>query len=187
MLVVKAGAEILLRLSVTAQFEGVIMIRVAILTASDKASRGERQDRSAQVIRELVAGVGGEVVAYDVVPDVREVLAEKIVQYTDQEQLDLVLTTGGTGLGPRDVTPEATLDVVERLIPGIAEAMRLKGLEKTPHAMLSRSVAGSRGRALIINLPGSPRAVKENLEAVLPAIPHALETLQGRGGECARP
>jgi molybdopterin adenylyltransferase len=172
---------------VTAQFEGVIMIRVAILTASDKASRGERQDRSAQVIRELVAGVGGEVVAYDVVPDVREVLAEKIVQYTDQEQLDLVLTTGGTGLGPRDVTPEATLDVVERLIPGIAEAMRLKGLEKTPHAMLSRSVAGSRGRALIINLPGSPRAVKENLEAVLPAIPHALETLQGRGGECARP
>lgn len=98
------------------------MIRVAILTASDKASRGERQDRSAQVIRELVAGVGGEVVAYDVVPDVREVLAEKIVQYTDQEQLDLVLTTGGTGLGPRDVTPEATLDVVERLIPGIASS-----------------------------------------------------------------
>ncbi|MGB4504378.1 MAG: MogA/MoaB family molybdenum cofactor biosynthesis protein [Syntrophaceticus sp.] len=163
------------------------MIKVAILTASDKGSRGERQDRSAQVIRDLVAGIGGEVVAYDVVPDEREVIAEKLVQYTDQEQLDLVLTTGGTGLGPRDVTPEATMDVVERLIPGIAEAMRVKGLEKTPHAMLSRAVAGSRGRALIINLPGSPRAVKENLDVVLPAIPHALDILQGRGGECARP
>lgn len=163
------------------------MIKVAILTASDKGSRGERQDRSAQVIRELVTGIGGEVVAYDVVPDEREVIAEKLVQYTDQEQLDLVLTTGGTGLGPRDVTPEATMDVVERLIPGIAEAMRVKGLEKTPHAMLSRAVAGSRGRALIINLPGSPRAVKENLDVVLPAIPHALDILQGRGGECARP
>lgn len=163
------------------------MIKVAILTASDKGSRGERQDRSAQVIRDLVAGIGGEVVAYDVVPDEREVIAEKLVQYTDQEQLDLVLTTGGTGLGPRDVTPEATMDVVERLIPGIAEAMRVKGLEKTPHAMLSRAVAGSRGRALIINLPGSPRAVKENLDVVLPAIPHALDILQERGGECARP
>lgn len=163
------------------------MIKVAILTASDKGSRGERQDRSAQVIRDLVAGIGGEVVAYDVVPDEREVIAEKLVQYTDQEQLDLVLTTGGTGLGPRDVTPEATMDVVERLIPGIAEAMRVKGLEKTPHAMLSRAVAGSRGRALIINLPGSPRAVKENLDVVLPAISHALDILQGRGGECARP
>ena len=163
------------------------MIRVAILTASDKGSRGERQDRSAQVIRELVARIGGEVVAYDVVPDEREVIVEKIVQYTDQEQVDLVLTTGGTGLGTRDVTPEATMDVVDRIIPGIAEAMRLKGLKKTPHAMLSRAVAGSRGSVLIINLPGSPRAVQENLEVILPAIPHALEVLQGRGGECARP
>lgn len=163
------------------------MIKVAILTASDKGSRGERQDRSAQVIRELVAGIGGEVVAYDVVPDERKILAEKLVQYADQEQVDLVLTSGGTGLGPRDVTPEATLDVVDRIIPGIAEAMRIKGLEKTPHAMISRAVAGSRGMTLIINLPGSPRAVQENLEVVLPAIPHALEILKGRGGECARP
>jgi molybdenum cofactor synthesis domain-containing protein len=164
----------------------VIMIKVAILTASDKGSRGERQDRSAQVIRELIAKIGGEVVAYDVAPDEREILTEKLAQYADIKRVDLVLTTGGTGLSPRDVTPEATRDVVERLIPGIAEAMRIKGLEKTPRAMLSRAIAGSRGPTLIINLPGSPRAVRENLEVILPAIPHALETLQGRGGECAR-
>ena len=139
------------------------------------------------MIKELITKIGGEVIAYEVVPDEREVIAEKLIQYTDQEQIDLVLTTGGTGLGPRDVTPEATIDVVERLIPGIAEAMRLKGLTKTPHAMLSRAVAGSRRGTLIINLPGSPRAVRENLEVVLPAIPHALDILQGRGGECARP
>lgn len=162
-------------------------MKVAVLTASDKGSKGEREDRSAQVIKEMITEIGGEVVSYDVVPDDRKVIAEKLIQYTDQERIDLVLTTGGTGLGLRDVTPEATLDVVERLIPGIAEAMRLKGLEKTPHAMLSRAVAGSRGMTLIINLPGSPRAVRENMEVVLPAIPHALEILQGRGGECARP
>jgi len=165
----------------------VISIKVAILTASDKGARGEREDRSAQVITEMVAAIGGEVVAYDVVPDEQETLAAKMKEYADQKCVDLILTTGGTGLAPRDLTPEATLDVVDRVIPGISEAMRMKGLEKTPHAMLSRSVAGSRGQTLIINLPGSPRAVRENLDVVLPAIPHALEILQGRGGECARP
>ncbi len=165
----------------------MVELKIAILTASDKGSRGEREDRSAQVIKELVAQIGGEVVAYDVVPDEREILATKMKEYADQISVDLILTSGGTGLSPRDVTPEATIDVVERLVPGIAEAMRLTGLEKTPHAMLSRAVAGSRGKTLIINLPGSPRAVRENLETVLPAIPHALEILQGRGGECARP
>lgn len=162
------------------------MIKVAILTASDKGSRGERQDSSAQVIRELIAKIGCQVVAYDVVPDEREILAKKLVQYADQDRVDLVLTCGGTGLSPRDVTPEATMDVADRLIPGIAEAMRVKGLEKTIRAMLSRAVAASRGGTLIINLPGSPRAVRENLEVVLPAIPHALEVLQGAGGECGR-
>jgi molybdopterin adenylyltransferase len=162
-------------------------MKVAILTASDKGARGEREDRSAQVITEMVAAIGGEVVAYDVVPDEQETLAAKMKEYADQKCVDLILTTGGTGLAPRDLTPEATLDVVDRVIPGISEAMRMKGLEKTPHAMLSRSVAGSRGQTLIINLPGSPRAVRENLDVVLPAIPHALEILQGRGGECARP
>lgn len=162
-------------------------MKVAILTASDKGSRGEREDRSAEVIKEMVSLIGGEVIAYDLVPDEREELKGKLLEYTDEKKVDLVLTTGGTGLSPRDVTPEATLDVIERQVPGIPEAMRMKGLEKTPHAMLSRAVAGSRGRTLIINLPGSPRAVRENLEVVLPAISHALEILQGRGGECARP
>jgi len=161
-------------------------MRVAVLTASDKGARGEREDRSAEVIKEMVAEIGGEVVAYDVVPDEKELLVEKLLEYADEKKVDLVLTTGGTGLSPRDVTPEATLEVVEKVIPGIPEAMRAKGLEYTPHAMLSRAVAGSRGKTLIINLPGSPRAVRENLEVVLPAIPHALEILQGRGGECAR-
>lgn len=162
-------------------------MKVAVLTASDKGARGEREDRSAEVVKEMVSQIGGEIVAYDVVPDEKEALREKLLEYTDEKKLDLVLTTGGTGLSPRDVTPEATLEVIERQVPGISEAMRLKGLEKTPHAMLSRAVAGSRGRTLIINLPGSPQAVRENLEVVLPAIPHAIEILQGRGGECARP
>ncbi len=163
------------------------MIRVAILTVSDKASQGEREDRSASLIRELLLEIKGEVVAYDIVPDEKAIIKERLVHYTDNEQIDLVLTTGGTGLGPRDVTPDATLAVVDRVIPGIAEAMRIKGLEKTPHAMLSRAVAGSRARSLIINLPGSPRAVQENLEVILPALPHALEVLQGSSGDCARP
>jgi len=166
---------------------GENLLRVAILTASDKGARGEREDRSAQVIREMVATIGGEIVAYDLVADEKELLVEKLLEYTDEKKVDLVLTTGGTGLSPRDVTPEATLEVVEKVIPGISEAMRAKGLEHTPHAMLTRAVAGVRGRTLIINLPGSPQAVRENLEVVLPAIPHALEILQGRGGECARP
>lgn len=162
-------------------------MKVAILTASDKGSRGEREDLSAQVIREMLAPLGAEVVAYDIVPDEKEQLTAKMTEYADEKQVDLVLTTGGTGLTPRDVTPEATREVIDREIPGIPEAMRAAGLRHTPHAMLSRAVAGTRGKTLIINLPGSPRAVRENLEVVLPALPHALETLQGRGGECARP
>ncbi len=162
-------------------------MKVAILTASDQGARGAREDRSAVVIKEIIASIGGEVVAYDVVPDEKEEIARKLIFYADDQKVDLVLTTGGTGLSPRDVTPEATLEVVERLIPGISEAMRAAGLRHTPHAMLSRGVAGSRGQTLIINLPGSPRAVRENLEVILPALPHALEILQGRGGECARP
>lgn len=162
------------------------VMRVAILTASDKGSRGEREDLSAQVIKEMITAAGGRVVAYDVVPDEKEILKLKMMEYADNARVDLILTTGGTGLSPRDVTPEATRAVIHREVPGIAEAMRAEGLKKTPHAMLSRAVAGHRGNTLIINLPGSPRAVRENLEVVLPAIPHALEILQGRGGECAR-
>jgi len=162
-------------------------LQIAILTASDKGSRGEREDLSAAAIKEIVADIGAEVVAYDVVPDEKEILMAKLIAYADELQVDLVLTTGGTGLGPRDVTPDATLAVVSRIIPGIPEAMRAAGLEHTPHAMLSRAVAGSRGRTLIINLPGSPRAVKENLAVILTVLPHAIGILQGSAGECARP
>ncbi|MQL51151.1 molybdopterin adenylyltransferase [Desulfofundulus thermobenzoicus] len=162
------------------------MWRVGILTASDKGSRGEREDKSADVIREMVAAIDGEVVAYRLVPDDLEVLKENLITMVDRDRLDLVLTTGGTGFSPRDNTPEATRAVIEREVPGIPEAMRAESMKKNPRAMLSRAVAGIRHRTLIINLPGSPRGVRECLEAVLPALPHGLEILTGRGGECGR-
>ncbi|MDN5344447.1 MAG: molybdopterin adenylyltransferase [Clostridia bacterium] len=162
------------------------MIRVAILTASDKGARGEREDKSAAVIREMVAGLG-EVVAYEVVPDERHLLAAKLREFCDVVKADLILTTGGTGFSPRDVTPEATRDVIEREVPGLPEAMRAVSLQATPHAMLSRAIAGIRGRSLIVNLPGSPRGVRENLAAILPALPHGLAILKGEAGECGQP
>jgi len=162
------------------------IIKVGILTASDKGSRGEREDQSGQVIKEMVAQLPGEVVEYALVPDEKEEIKNKLLTMVDEQKVDLLLTTGGTGLGPRDVTPDATLDVIERLVPGIGEAMRAQSLKKTNRAMLSRAVAGTRGQSLIINLPGSPKAVRECLEVILPALPHALEILQGKGGECAR-
>ncbi|OIQ54855.1 MogA/MoaB family molybdenum cofactor biosynthesis protein [Neomoorella thermoacetica] len=162
------------------------MIRVAILTASDKGSRGEREDKSAAIIREMVADLG-EVVAYAVVPDERQLLAAKLREFCDEVGADLVLTTGGTGFGPRDVTPEATRDVIEREVPGLPEAMRAAGLKVTPQAMLSRAIAGIRGKSLIVNLPGSPKGVRENLAAILPALPHGLAILKGEAGECGQP
>ncbi len=163
------------------------MIKTGIITASDKGSRGEREDRSGQVIRELIATINGEVAAYEVIPDEAAVISRKLREYADQLQLDLVLTTGGTGFGPRDVTPEATMAVLERLAPGISEAMRAESLKVTSRAMLTRGVSGIRGRTLIINLPGSPRAVRECLEVILPALSHGIEMLRGTGSECARP
>lgn len=168
------------------KIEVLPLLKVGIITASDKGSRGEREDKSGATIKELVVNLPGEVVSYAVIPDEKEVIKEKMLEMIEKEKLDLILTTGGTGLGPRDVTPDVTLEIVERVIPGIGEAMRLESLKKTNRAMLSRAVAGSRGNSLIINLPGSPKAVRECLEVVLPVIPHALEILQGRGGECAR-
>lgn len=159
---------------------------VGIITASDKGSRGERQDLSGQVIREMIADLGGEVVRYEILPDELERIKENLIHFVDQDKLDLVLTTGGTGLGPRDTTPDATLEVVEKMVPGICEAMRVQSLQKTNRAMLSRAVAGIRHRTLIINLPGSPKAVKECLEVILPALPHGIATLRGEAGECAR-
>lgn len=158
---------------------------VAVLTASDKGSRGEREDESGAVIHQMVEEAGGEVTAYDVVPDDLNVLKDKLVEYSDERKVNVVLTTGGTGLSPRDNTPEATLAIIDKQVPGMAEAMRAFGLQKTPHAMLSRAVCGIRRNTLIINLPGSPRAVRENLGVVLPAIPHGVQILCGEASECA--
>lgn len=161
------------------------MYRVGIITASDKGSRGEREDKSAGAIREIMAGLGWEVVSYRLVPDDPARIKNALLAMADEEKPDLILTTGGTGLGPRDHTPEATKAVIERDVPGIAEVMRAESMKKTPRAMLSRAVAGIRKQTLVINLPGSPKAVRECLEAILPALPHGLEILTGRGGECA--
>jgi molybdopterin adenylyltransferase len=158
------------------------MFTVGILTISDKGSRGERQDKSGEAIREILSGMDVSIVNYDVVPDEKDLIVEKLVKWADN--LDMVITTGGTGLTPRDVTPEATLAVVDRIVPGFAEAMRAESLKKTPHAMLSRAVVGTRGKCLIINLPGSPKAVRECLQVILPALPHAVETLKGQANEC---
>ncbi|ACS99717.1 MogA/MoaB family molybdenum cofactor biosynthesis protein [Paenibacillus sp. JDR-2] len=158
--------------------------KVAILTASDKGSRGEREDTSAQVIRELVEEeLGGEIVDYRIVPDEQDEIMAAIIEMTEYYQADLVLTTGGTGLAQRDVTPEATLKVVDRLVPGISEAMRMGALQKTRRAMLSRGVCGIRGQALIINLPGSPKGVHESLMAIMDQLPHALEIVTGTHGD----
>ena len=159
------------------------MITIALLTISDKCSKGEREDKSGQLISEIIKDIG-RIKYYDILPDEIDLIRHKMLQYVDG--VDLILTTGGTGLSPRDVTPEATREVIEREVPGIAEAMRMEGLRKTRKSMLSRAVAGVRGQTLIINLPGSPAAVRENLEVILDAIPHAVEKIKGDTGECAR-
>lgn len=158
--------------------------RAGILTLSDKGARGEREDKSGAAIKEILTGAGIAVERLEVIPDELERIQDKLKAWCDLFRLDLIVTTGGTGFSPRDVTPEATAAVIERPTPGISEAIRLAGLQKTPHAMLSRAASGIRGKTLIVNLPGSERAVRESLSAILPALPHALEILTGRGGEC---
>jgi len=172
---VKAGDEI----------EPVKLITVGVLIASDKGARGEREDKCSDLIEKMVEQIAGEVIQQAILPDEEVILKEKLLEWADEWKLDLILTSGGTGLGPRDVTPEATRAVIEREAPGIGEAMRLAGLKNTPRAMLSRAVAGTRGGTLIINLPGSPRGVEESLGAILEALPHAVETVKGEGGDCA--
>lgn len=160
-------------------------IRVSVLISSDKGAKGEREDLSGPAISAILQGLA-EVVALDVVPDEKELIIEKLIDYADRLKVDIVFTSGGTGFAPRDVTPEATLEVCDRLAPGITDAMRLRSLGVTDRAMLSRAVAGIRGRTLIINLPGSPKAVRECLEVFLPVMDHAVETLRGEAVECAR-
>ncbi len=155
------------------------MINFGILTISDKGSQGQRQDKSGEAIRDIVTSLKNAVVKYEIVPDEKDIITSTLCDWADSGKVDVILTTGGTGLSKRDVTPEATLAIIDREIPGIAEAMRAKSLEKTLMAMLSRAVAGQRGQCLIINLPGSTKAVKECLEVIMPAIPHAVEIIKG--------
>jgi molybdopterin adenylyltransferase len=161
------------------------MINVGILTVSDRGSRGERVDESSKAIRESLAQLDVDVKRYEVIPDEVDIISAELTEWADEEKLDLILTTGGTGLSPRDVTPEATLQVVDKLAPGFAEVMRSESLKITPMGMLSRAAAGVRGATLIINLPGSPKAVRECLEAIMPALPHAVEVVRGEAVECA--
>lgn len=160
------------------------MITSGIITLSDKGSKGEREDQSGSIIKEMLKNIGAEVKLYDILPDEKELIKDKLIEYSSK--VDLIITTGGTGLSPRDVTPEATIEVIDKQIHGITEAMLIEGLKKTRRAMLSRAVAGVRGSCLIINLPGSPKAVKENLEVILDVIPHAIEKIKGDPTECAR-
>jgi len=159
-------------------------MKAAILTLSDKGARGARVDESGPALAAWLADRGVHAVRALIIPDELEMIVSTLTEWADNDVADLILTTGGTGVSPRDVTPEATLRVVERVIPGIGELMRLKSLEKTPMASLSRAVAGIRGHSLIINLPGSPKGAVENLEAVWPVIGHAVEKIHGDEGDC---
>lgn len=162
-------------------------MRIAIITVSDKGARGERVDTAGPAIKEVMEGHGAVTVSYEIVPDERDLIEKRLREIADGCTADILFTTGGTGFSPRDVTPEATLAVIERVAPGIPEAMRAASLAITPHAMLSRAAAGIRRQTLIINMPGSEKAVRESLAVIVPALPHAVEILTGAGGECGKP
>ncbi len=156
-----------------------------VITVSDKGSRGEREDASSGEILSMLKEMGISVAHSMIIPDEVPQIKDALIEYADGRNLALILTTGGTGVSPRDVTPDATLEVIDKAIPGMAEAMRHASMTITPHAMISRAVAGIRGRSLIINLPGSPRGVRENLAVILPALKHAIEKIQGDMSDCA--
>ena len=158
-----------------------------LITISDKSSRGEREDGGGRVLREVIESLGGRVDHQQIIPDEADQIADAIRALADETGVGAIFTTGGTGLAPRDVTPQATLSVIDYQVPGMAEAMRAASLTKTPAAMLSRAVVGVRGHSLIVNLPGNPKAVRECLEVIAPALGHAIETLQGSAGEHDRP
>lgn len=153
-------------------------IRFAILTVSDRSWRGERLDLSGPALEKIILNMGWEISEKAVLPDQMDLIQEKLIEWSDVSRVDIIITTGGTGFSPRDVTPEATLAVIDRSAMGLAEAMRFESLKITPHAMLSRAVSGIRGNTLIINLPGSPKAAVENLQTVIPVLPHAVQLLQ---------
>jgi molybdopterin adenylyltransferase len=157
------------------------MIRTAVLTISDSCAEGKREDLSGKTIVEMLPADKFEISRRKIVPDNKNSIAEELKLYCDESDIDIVLTTGGTGLGPHDVTPEATRSVCDKIVPGIGEIIRAKGFKKTPNAVLTRGVAGIRKNTLIINLPGSPKAVRESLEILLTAIPHAVEMMHGGG------
>ncbi|MDF3000585.1 MAG: molybdenum cofactor synthesis domain protein [Bacillota bacterium] len=165
-----------------------MIYKVGIITASDKGYAGTRKDLSGPAIEEVLSHFKGfKVQKYVMLPDEKDMLSNMMRQMADEDQLDLILTTGGTGFAKRDVTPEATLEVIERRAPGVPEAMRSISFQITPRAMLSRAEAGIRGETLIVNMPGSPKSIKEILEYILPSIEHGLDILQGNTAECARP
>jgi len=161
-------------------------IKVSVLTVSDRGHRGEREDQSGAVILEVVDSNGWELLHYSVLPDERETIKNELMRLADEVGSDIIFTTGGTGLAPRDITPDATLEVISREVPGMAEEMRRESRKKTPHAMLSRAVCGVRGKTLIINFPGSPQAVRECMDVILTVLPHAVELLKGEVSDCGR-
>jgi molybdenum cofactor synthesis domain-containing protein len=160
--------------------------KAAIVTVSDRGSRGEREDGSGTAVEALLNESGLEICHRVIIPDDIPIIQSVLRRFADEEKVALIVTTGGTGVSPRDVTPEATLSVIDRVVPGMGEAMRAASLQTTPHAMISRAIAGIRGGTLIVNLPGSPGGAVDNLKVILPAIPHALVKIQGDMSDCAR-
>ncbi len=161
------------------------MINCGVVTISDKGSRGEREDLSGKEVIRILEECTFSIEDYRIIPDEKDIIKSTLLEYADERGIDLVVTTGGTGVSPRDVTPDATAEVIEREIPGIGEAMRRESMKKTPHAMVSRAIAGIRGESLIINLPGSPKAARENLTVVLPTLKHTIEKIKGDQSDCA--
>ena len=159
--------------------------RAVVITMSDQGSRGERVDGSGPAVEAMLREIGMEIIGRRIIPDEKAMIRETLLEWSDREGADLIVTTGGTGVSPRDVTPDATAEVIDREIPGMAEDMRRRSAAVTPHAMISRAMAGIRGRTLIVNLPGSPKGARENLGVLLPALPHAIEKIKGDESECA--
>ena len=160
--------------------------KAVVITISDRGSRGERKDTSGPEIVAMLQQIGIEIVGQSIIPDEKELIRQSLIEWCDGEKTDLILTTGGTGVSPRDVTPDATREIIEREIPGMAEEMRRRSAAITPRAMISRAIAGIRGQTLIINLPGSPKGAVENLSVLLPALTHTIEKIQGDTRDCAK-